>query len=333
MSEQTFNQSPMNAGNGAQMGEQTQQNATQANFNATQPEAMPNASMPEQSKKNNTVLYIVIAAIVVFLIGGGTYFFVSHNSASEEEMAYEILENNDNPQDYRDFLDKYPKSEHAQEVQERLVKLEEMLAKWNAIALSENVNDFVNFKNTYSDAQYGRLCNIKIDSLDFIMAQKVGSPEAYQRYLDAHPDGRYASEASIAQGSLKDQEINEDDLTQVSGVLTDFFNGFAAQDESHICSNIASTMTTFLNKRNANKATVLNAIKAMFNEHIESCQFTVNRDLQVKRNTNGFVVNFTVDQHIERDDEGKTFGQYKCVAELSNQMLITSLTMQEISKN
>lgn len=101
-------------------------------------------------------------------------------------MAYQILENNDNPQDYQDFLEKYPNSEHADEVRQRLTKLEEMLAKWNTIALSDNVNDFINFKNTYSDIQYGRLCDIKIDSLDFIIAQKQGTPEAYQHYLDSH---------------------------------------------------------------------------------------------------------------------------------------------------
>ena len=60
-------------------------------------------------------------------------------------MAYQILENNDNPQGYQDFLEKYPNSEHADEVRQRLTKLEEMLAKWNTIALSDNVNDFINF--------------------------------------------------------------------------------------------------------------------------------------------------------------------------------------------
>mgnify|MGYP006910409858 FL=1 len=174
--------------------------------------------------------------------------------------------------------------------------------------------------------------------LSFHPSQKLGTAEAYQQYLNAHPDGRYASEASIAQGSIHDQEVTDADRSQIANILTDFYNGFAAEDDDKICMNIAATMTTFLHQKNASKATVLNIIHGMFNEDIKGCQFNVNRDLQVKRkadtaNGESFVATFTVDQHIQRDDEGKTYGQYRCVAEINSQMLITSLTMQEISKN
>lgn len=296
-------------------------------------------NMPSQTpnKKSKAPLIITIIVVVLLLIGGGVYFYVSNNAAHEEEMAYEVLENNNNPQDYEDFLQNYPNSEHADEVRSRLQKLQDMLSKWNSIALSDDVNDFVNFKEQFTDPQYSRLCDIKIDSLDFITAQRVNTPEAFQRYLDNHPDGRYASEASVAQGSLREQEVTETDREQITEVLTDFFNGFANRDESKICANISSTMTTFLHQHKATKADVLSKINAMFNDHIQGCQFNVNRDIQITRKNDSsgnamFNVTFTVDQHISRDNEGKTFGQYKCVAAMNAQMLITSLTMQEISQ-
>ena len=301
------------------------------NGTAAQDMAQAPASQPKNNKKRNWIIATIV--ILLLIIGGASYYIISSNAASQEEMAYEVLENNDNPQDYRDFLEKYPNSEHANEVRQRLNTLEAMLSKWQSISLSDNVNDFINFKNTYSDIQYGRLCDIKIDSLDYITAQKLGTPEAFQRYLDAHPDGRYASEASIAQGTLRDQEVSDDERIQIMNIVTDFYNGFAAQDESKICTNIASTMKTFLHQHNASKATVLSTIQGMFNEHIQSVQFTVNRDFQIKKNSNGsYIATFSVDQHIERDNEGKTFGQYKCSAEIAPQLLITSLTMDEISR-
>lgn len=301
------------------------------NGTAAQDMAQAPASQPKNNKKRKWIIATIV--ILLLIIGGASYYIISSNAASQEEMAYEVLENNDNPQDYRDFLEKYPNSEHANEVRQRLNTLEAMLSKWQSISLSDNVNDFINFKNTYSDIQYGRLCDIKIDSLDYITAQKLGTPEAFQRYLDAHPDGRYASEASIAQGTLRDQEVSDDERIQIMNIVTDFYNGFAAQDESKICTNIASTMKTFLHQHNASKATVLSTIQGMFNEHIQSVQFTVNRDFQIKKNSNGsYIATFSVDQHIERDNEGKTFGQYKCSAEIVPQLLITSLTMDEISR-
>lgn len=340
MTQQNLNDNSQNTPNGgSQQTQPSQNNATSAQNSQFSAQVHTETQLSNNnSTKSNKKLYIIIAIIVIALLGGVCYFVSSQKAANQEEMAYEVLENNDNPDDYRDFLEKYPNSAYADEVRQRLTKLEEMIDKWRSIAMSDNVNDFKDFKNTYSDVQYGRLCDIKIDSLDYITAQKLGTAEAYQQYLNAHPDGRYASEASIAQGSIHDQEVTDADRSQIANILTDFYNGFAAEDDDKICMNIAATMTTFLHQKNASKATVLNIIHGMFNEDIKGCQFNVNRDLQVKRkadtaNGESFVATFTVDQHIQRDDEGKTYGQYRCVAEINSQMLITSLTMQEISKN
>ena len=339
MTQQNLNDNSQNTPNGGiQQTQPSQNNATSAQNSQFSAQGHTETQLSNNnSTKSNKKLYIIIAIIVIALLGGVCYFVSSQKAANQEEMAYEVLENNDNPDDYRDFLEKYPNSAYADEVRQRLTKLEEMIDKWRSIAMSDNVNDFKDFKNTYSDVQYGRLCDIKIDSLDYITAQKLGTAEAYQQYLNAHPDGRYASEASIAQGSIHDQEVTDADRSQIANILTDFYNGFA-EDDDKICMNIAATMTTFLHQKNASKATVLNIIHGMFNEDIKGCQFNVNRDLQVKRkadtaNGESFVATFTVDQHIQRDDEGKTYGQYRCVAEINSQMLITSLTMQEISKN
>ena len=310
---------------------------------APAPEAAqaPEQPAPEQpeKKKGHGKLIATIIVLAVLILGGGGYAFYAHTQSNDEQMAYEILENNDNPADYEDYLAKYPNGEHAEEVRERLTQLQAMLDAWNGIALSDNVNDFRNFKNSYSDEKYGRLCDIKIDSLDWVSAQNAGTEDAYQNYLNQHPDGRYASEASIAQGKIHDSEVTATDRDQVMRVVTDFFNGFEQQNEAQITSNITSTMTTFLHTHNASKADVVNAIKAMFNEHIQGCQFVVNRDIDVQRQagadpaTANFNVTFTVDQHIQRDNEGKTFGTYKCTAVLTPQFLISSLTLTETSAN
>ena len=121
------------------------------NGTAAQDMAQAPASQPKNNKKRNWIIATIV--ILLLIIGGASYYIISSNAASQEEMAYEVLENNDNPQDYRDFLEKYPNSEHANEVRQRLNTLEAMLSKWQSISLSDNVNDFINFKNTYSDIQ------------------------------------------------------------------------------------------------------------------------------------------------------------------------------------
>ena len=169
-----------------------------------------------------------------------------------------------------------------------------------------------------------------------MMPNSAGS-QFFIMHADApHPDGQYASEASVAQGNLRDMEVTHADCERIASVLVDFFHGFESQDETAVCSNITATMKTFLHQKNATKATVISTIKNMFHEHILSCQFNVNRDMEISRkagSTGGFTATFTLDQYIDRDNEGKTFGSYRCVAELTPQLLIESLTMEEISKN
>ena len=95
-------------------------------------------------------------------------------------------------------------------------------------------------------------------------------------------------------------------------------------------------MTQFLSKKNATKSEVLSIIKGMFNEHIQKCEFVINRDFSITRSMGAdnqpvYTAVFSVDQHIQRDNEGKTFGSYKATAIITSQLLISSLTMQEIS--
>lgn len=311
-------------------------NQTNSDSQLTANEQAEHIQTAPQPKKSHKTLIVVLCIIGLLAIGATVAVVTLNRSSSEERLAYEVLENNDNPQDYKDFLDKYPNSDRAQEVRERLQILENMLRKWESIALSGRVRDFEDFKQTYSNTHLLHLCDLKIDSLDFIQAQQVGTQEAFGEYLRKHPDGQYASEASVAQGNLRDMEVTDEDCERIASVLVDFFHGFESQDETAVCSNITATMKTFLHQKNATKATVISTIKNMFHEHILSCQFNVNRDMEISRkagSTGGFTATFTLDQYIDRDNEGKTFGSYRCVAELTPQLLIESLTMEEISKN
>lgn len=303
---------------------------------------MPEAAAPRQApeKKGNKKTVIACCIVAILLIGGGAaawFFYTAGKNAENEQTAYEILENNYDTADYEAFLEQYPNSEHVAEVSERLARLKSMAAAWAAIDLSGSKTDFVSFKNRYRDERYDRMCDMKIDSLDWVEAERVGTERAYQFYLGLHPEGRYATEAAIAAGTIRGSKPDMAEREQIAETLGGFFSGFGENDEKAYCMYIAPVMTQFLQKKNATKADVVQIIGDMFNEHILNCMFILNGDyditkVQTMEGDDTYRVSFSVDQRIERDNEGKTFGSYTATAELNAQFMLTALTMKEVSR-
>ena len=309
---------------------QPQYNNVQSSYNNGQP--------PIEPKKKNTALWIGIAAafLILAIAVGGYIIANSENKQVDEVTAYTALSESHSSKDYQAFLEQFPNSKFAADVRERMTKLLELEGAWNTIVNSSNPDDFANFKSKYNDDFYAKLADNKIDSLDFSKAQTTGTPAAFANYLLKHPEGRYTAEAQAAQNTAEALAVTPDERSQVSEVLNQFFSAFSDNNQSEIAANITPVMTVFLGKKNATKAVVMSTIADMFNEHIEDCRFNVGSGINItkKASNNGTIysVDFSVDQYIERDNPGKTFGSYKAHAEINSNFVLSALTMKQISE-
>ena len=290
--------------------------------------------LPTPPKKNNTSIIIAaIVAVVLLILGGGVYYYTTSTASSEQEQrAYDALDKSNSSADFQAFLDRYPNSKYTDDVRERMDEFKQMENSWSQIQNSSNTTDFISFKDKFSNSFYSNLCDQKIDSLDWVRAQSLGTAEAYNAYMEQHPQGRYFSEASIAQGQKQDQEITEAEYAGVTQTIATFYDAFGDNDENRIAGCITPVMEQFLSKKKATKADVMNIISNMFNEHIEECDFNVNNNYNIVKNGNTYNVTFSVDQHITRDNEGKTFGSYQVQVKMDQNFMIQSLIMKEISQ-
>ena len=222
-------------------------------------------------------------------------------------------------------------------MRDRLKQLRTMYADWQRIANSGYASDFERFRQNYPQSQLVKQCELKIDSLDWETAKKINTPDAISDYLEKHPDGRYAQDASLLQNTLVKSIVSPDERGTIASTLQGFFEAFGNNDETSLFTYITPTMTQFLNKQNATKADVGNLLKKTYSGDIESCSFVVNDDYQIKKTVDdqgnaSYTVSCSVDQHIIRSGEGKTFGSYTINAKLNSEMKISSLTMKEISR-
>ena len=291
---------------------------------------------PIPPKKHTWVYILVVGIILAAIVGlGAVYYF--YQSSQSEDKAYVMLEGNENVQDYEDYLKNFPNGPHAEEVRQRLEELKTMYADWTRIQNSEYATDFERFKESHPTSTLVKQADMKIDSLDWVTAQKLNTPEAMEEYLDKHPEGRYISEAGIAQNELANTQVSDAERQGISESLNGFFQAFANNDESSLFTYITPTMTQFLSKRNATKADVGNIVKNTYSEDIENCSFVLNNDYQITKSVSSdgkvaYKVSFSVDQHIQRSGEGKTFGSYTANATLTGELKLSALTLKEISR-
>ncbi len=317
--------------------EEQQFNATQTPSSGAPTPGFPGGQPPVR-KKRNPWIYVIIALCILIpaAVAGGFYFYV--NQQVSEQEAYDLLNNNETIEDYENYLNRYPSSHHADEVRERLQKLRTMYGDWQRIANSSYASDFERFRQNYPQSLLVKQCELKIDSLDWETAKKLNTPEALADYMEKHPDGRYAQDASQVQNTLEKSIVTPEERSQISSAFHGFFQAFGENDNASLFTYITPTMTQFLSKKNATKADVGDIINRTYSSDIENCSFVVNDDYQIKKavdeqgNTT-YTVAFSVDQHIERTGEGKTFGSYTVNATLNGEMKISSLTMKEISRS
>lgn len=300
-----------------------------------------NAQQATPAKKSGVTAFLVFIIIVLLLAGAGAgaYIYINQNQPVDTELrAYEALEGCEDLAEYESYLELYPESPRVREVKERYLDLKKMYDQWREVTASDRLRDYALFLRNYPNSSLASVCDQKIDSIDWAEAQAKGGEEAIAEYLKKHPNGRYASEAQEAHSKIMDATPTTEEKLMIEETLRGFYSAFGTNDIQSVYTYITPSMTRFLQKENATKADVAEIIERTYNEHIMNCRFALNNDTKVKKiggadNEDVFYkVSFSVDQHIERDNEGKTFGSYTAEATINSQFKLTSLTMKEVSR-
>ncbi|MBR1386967.1 MAG: hypothetical protein IJ553_00975 [Alloprevotella sp.] len=303
------------------------------------PQEQPQPQSAKRGKSKGCAATLIVGAILaIAAIGIGVYFFLQYKHQEQQEAeAFEALQSSNSSADFASFLERFPQSEHQAVVKERYEQLKTVEEAWMKIRQSSNIVSFQHFRKNCSEPFYLALCDQKIDSLDWVSAQKENTLESYTAYTAVHPEGLYVAEATLLMEKLEKSTLTATEEEQVQTVLNNFFRYLGSNSQNAMASTITPVMSRFLTKKNATKADVMNMMDQMFNEHIYYSAFRPNGDYVITREGIDtpepyYKATFTVDQYIQRDDEGKTFGNYQVTAELDSHLKVRMLTMNEISR-
>ena len=298
----------------------------------------PDAASEGRRKGRRAVLWAVLAGLLLALgAAGACAYWKIRDNERREALAYEVLEHNINPADYEEFLERYPTSPRAPEVRARLAALQEMEAEWARIERHGSAADFRAFRRRYEVERYRKRCDEKIDSLDFEAARAAGTPEAFGRYLAEHPEGAYYAEAMAGQNAAERLSVTSEERVAIESAVESFFRALGANDAAGVCALVAPEMDVFLGRRSATKADVMDMMDKMFGPHIRSCVFSVGNDLEITKTpveggATAAAAAVSVDQHIRRTNDGKTFGSYRAELTFDSALRLTGVRLTEISR-
>lgn len=188
----------------------------------------------EPKRKSHALVWVIVVIVVLGAAAGGFYFYRSQMANDNMEMAYQALENDTETADYEDFLQKYPQSPYNKSVTDRLNQLKTIQNKWTEISMSASKSDFVSFMSQFPNSAFENNCKQKIDSLDWVDASTENTALSYQRYIDEHPSGKYASEAQIGKENMDKMTVSYSDKSAVRDAVTRYFAALTNNDHEDL---------------------------------------------------------------------------------------------------
>lgn len=169
------------------------------------PEEQPTSPPPAKSNRKKIIIWCI--TLILLIVGFVTAFIFWKGQGQAEAAEKEFIElksgHSHSLVRMQDYLNKYPKSPHVEEVKAMMQELQSEDYDWAAAkskAQNDGNSEALNaFMNKYPNSPNKREADTLIDSLDFVdactIAESQNSPEALEIYKRRHPAGAYLDDA------------------------------------------------------------------------------------------------------------------------------------------
>ncbi|MBR1651993.1 MAG: hypothetical protein IJ692_07945 [Alloprevotella sp.] len=281
----------------------------------------------------------VMGYLFTFLLGaaagcGASYYFLlqAQRDDAAEQRAFQALENSNDSADFRAFLERFPDSGYAADVRRRMEQLSAMEEAWRRIAASQNPGDFNTFKSRFHHPYYDKLCDVKVDSIDWKVAVRDSTVASFEHYMAIHPDGIFYAEATFAARQAEKREISDAEREMVISTLDGFMSLLGRGDTETIIGYLPDVMDQFLEKHMATRGDVVLMVEKMFGGDVRECTFSRTGDVEIQKRilagkpAYSVRTTYTGDISLNGGD-GSRHKTYNVKADVGEGHLVRSLTM------
>ena len=302
--------------------------------NSTQSTSEHESSTSE--KKNNRFIWI-ISFVIALIICGTLYYFYHSASQQQEEEAYEYAMKSNDPDVLQSYLETYKDADqaHIDSIMSHLNMLKTLDTEWTNAIVSGSKEAIEAYLQKYPNSPYRQEAWNKIDSIDWQIAKKADTAEAYQTYLDEHTDGSHIEEAENAMKKAKSRDLQPEESQMVSSLFRKFFQSINTRNEDGLTATCEDVLSSLLGKPAATKSDVLTFMNKLYKEDITNMVWRINDDYQIKKREVGdeeyeYQVVFTARQEVSRNDRSTQEGNFKISATVSPDGKISAFNMARI---
>lgn len=217
---------------------------------------------------------IFFVVFLFLLLGGAVAFFLiqdNRQKAREEQEAFEKLAGCNRLELFEDYLIRFPDGTHVDEV----TKLRDELKVAQETAL-------------------------KLDSVDWELAQQLNTGAAYEDYLSKHPDGLFSDLADRELSRLSQLAVSDEEKSMLTGTIHTLLTALASGDASKVNPLLFDGFSFGTTQANGDSLISFYA-NHFCHADILGVHFSVKGDLEAQKQPNGEASQFDYDVHTRLD--------------------------------
>lgn len=293
---------------------------------------------PHSPKKTSRKRLIAAVLFSVCFVGMLLYIY-NQSQQNHEETDYNYAMSSAEPEILKDYLLRYPDAPqaHRDSITAHLESLEKGNEAWENAARSNSRSELMRYIEENPSSLHVQEAMLKIDSIDWAVAQKGCTEDAVRKYLADHPDGRYYDEATIMLGELEKSQVQPEEETMVIGLFSQFFEGLNMHDEETLVSTVSMVLNNFLGKTNATANDVVTFLNKIYKGDIDNMNWVADRQTyKINKVTNEdgeqeYHVIFYANERIQREGATENL-RYRITATVTAEGRISGFEMTKINE-
>lgn len=306
---------------------------TAQNAGNTAQDATPNA--PKKKSGRGVIITAFVFAVIVF---GTLFYFYQQSLSGKEAEEYQFAMRSSDPEILKSYLARFSDApeEHRDSIAAHLLLLEKGDEQWQNAVVSGSRSALQQYLDNNPGSVHRQEALNKIDSLDWINAQRANTLEAVKFYTTEHADGHYIDEANILLSKISSTTVQPDEKTMVTSLFRQFFQSINSRDEGRLTSTVGMVLDSFLGKANATSNDVVTFLHKIYKDditnmiwRIDPASFRITKQ-EVAEEEYEYDVTFSAKQDVQRGAE-TTASTYRVQAHVSSDGKISAFNLTKLN--